>query len=75
MRFGPNAGWDSDNLQMNSLCAYGLRGDAGRDQMPLLTGKFLPCANETAGWLCIVSSHPLFEVSHFLFSYPGLARG
>jgi hypothetical protein len=56
MRFGPNARWDSDYLQMNSLCAGGLRRDTGREQMSLLAGKFLSRANQTAGRLSAVVS-------------------
>jgi hypothetical protein len=40
MRFGYSTGWDPDYLQMDSLRAYGLRGNRGCTQMPLLTHEF-----------------------------------
>jgi hypothetical protein len=49
LRFRSNAGWDSYDLQVNSLCASRLRRDAGRANMSLLADKFLPRANEMAG--------------------------
>jgi hypothetical protein len=74
VRFGPNARRDSDNLQMNSLCADGLRRDAGREQMSLHADNFLPSANETAGRLWLVSFHVGSAITHGCFSYPGLVH-
>jgi hypothetical protein len=59
---------------MNSLCAGGLRRDAGREQMSLLADNFRPCANETAGRLCLVTCHVRSAIIHGCFSYPGLAH-